>query len=104
MVHGDFKYLELAFGKRPSEESFDMDSDPDCVKNLTDDPEYAQTKKQMWAQLESELIAQGDPRVLGKGDIFDFYPYIDVKRQQELYNKPDYDPVQMFNNKYGKKQ
>ncbi len=104
MAHEDFKFFEMAFGKRPSEELFDIESDPDCIKNLADDPQFAATKQQMWAQLESELTAQGDPRMLGNGDIFDFYPYVGIEKQQKLYNQPDYDPVKIFNEKYGDSQ
>ena len=29
--------------------------------------------------MEEELIRQGDPRMLGNGDIFDYYPHGNVK-------------------------
>jgi arylsulfatase A-like enzyme len=98
----DYKFFEMAFGMRPGEELFDMAKDPDCVNNLAADPAYAETKAKMWAQLESELKAQGDPRVLGGGDIFDFYPNQQVERQQKLYNRPDWNPVTEFEKRYGK--
>ncbi len=100
----DYKYFEMAFGLRPGEELYDMEKDPDCVTNLADDPAFAETKATMWAQLESELKAQGDPRVLGAGDIFDAYPNHQVDRQQKLYGRPDWNPVTLFEEKYGKGQ
>ena len=97
----DFRFYELSFGKRAGEELYDMAADPDCVRNLADSAAHQETKLAMWQQLESELKAQGDPRVLGKGEIFDFYPYCQTERQQKLYEKPDYDPVKIFEDKFG---
>ncbi|MEM6279420.1 MAG: sulfatase [Verrucomicrobiota bacterium] len=99
----EYHYYEMAFGKRSGEELFDMVNDPDCVHNLADDPAYAETKSALWKQLEAGLVAQGDPRVLGEGDIFDFYPNARVERQQKLYDAPDWDPVKIFEEKYGGK-
>tara|TARA_R110002049_G_scaffold27321_3_gene94404 strand:+ start:38502 stop:40085 length:1584 start_codon:yes stop_codon:yes gene_type:complete len=104
MADPEFRFYEMSFGKRPGEQLFDIQADPDCVNNLADDPKFADTKEQLWQQLKSELTAQGDPRILGKGDIFDFYPYCRTERQQALYGKPDYDPVQTFEDRYGKQQ
>ena len=97
----DYKYFELAFGKRPAEELFDIQADPDCVNNLAANPAHAELKSRLWNQLERELKAQGDPRMLGRGDIFDFYPNCRVDRQQKLYGAPDYDPVKIFAEKFG---
>lgn len=93
-------YFEMSFGKRPAEELYDMEKDPDCVHNLADDPAYRETCDKLWTQLETELKAQGDPRVLGEGDIFDYYPNRSIERQQKLYNRPDYDPAKIFEEKY----
>lgn len=98
----DYRFHEMAFGKRSREELYDMINDPDCVKNLAEDPEYAETKKALWKQLKAGLIAQEDPRILGEGDIFDYYPNVRVDRQQKLYGRPDWDPVEIFEEKYGK--
>jgi N-sulfoglucosamine sulfohydrolase len=97
----DYHFFELAFGKRSAEELYDMTSDPDCVKNLAADPKYTDTKARLWTQLTEELTAQGDPRILGNGQIFDFYPNCRIDRQQKLYRKPAYDPVQLFEDKFG---
>ena len=91
----------MSFGKRPAEELYDMVSDPDCVNNLANDPQLHQVKHELERQLMSELTNQGDPRVLGKGAIFDFYPNCRVDRQQKLYERPEYDPIGIFNEKFG---
>ena len=66
------KYWEFAFGKRPGEELFDLATDPDCVTNLVADQKGRAAV--MRESLFAELKRQGDPRVLGNGDVFDNYP------------------------------
>lgn len=99
----DYSFYELSFGKRAGEELYDIEADPDCVRNLAGDSDFAEVAEKLWSQLESKLAAQGDPRVLGKGDIFDFYPNRSIERQQKLYQRPDWDPVKIFEEKYGAK-
>ena len=69
------KLFELAFSKRPAEELYDLDKDPDQLNNVAAEPGYAKVKKKLAAALMAELKATKDPRVLGKGDTFDNYPY-----------------------------
>lgn len=97
----DYRYYDLAFGKRPPEELYDIERDPDCIKNLAEDPTHAAIKSQLWTQLQQQLTAQGDPRMLDGGDIFDYYPNIQVERQQKLYQRPDWNPIEIFEAKYG---
>jgi len=61
---------------RPEEELYNIQEDPDCIKNLVELPEYAEIKTKLRHQMEAELTAQGDPRTLGNGDVFDKYPYM----------------------------
>lgn len=70
----DDSYWQLAFGKRGHEELYDLGNDPACVVNLATDLEYAPAKEELAARLARELEAEGDPRMLGEGDIFDAYP------------------------------
>lgn len=72
----EYKYFEMSFGMRPEEELYDLKNDPNCMTNLAELPEYAKTKANLRKQMEAELTAQGDPRTLGKGDVFDKYPYM----------------------------
>jgi N-sulfoglucosamine sulfohydrolase len=69
------RLFELAFGKRPSEELYDLQKDPDQLDNVAGKPEYAKVKKKLADALMAELKATKDPRVLGRGDVFDNYPY-----------------------------
>jgi len=71
----------LAFGKRPAEELYDIRKDPGQLHNVADDPAYADAKRKLAAQLTAELQATADPRILGKGDVFDTYPYVPRMRK-----------------------
>ncbi len=66
---------QLWWEARPAEELYDVQSDPYQVKNLAQDPEYKQVKKQMGNILMCYLKQTGDPRALGNGDVFDTYRY-----------------------------
>src|SRR5690606_21396996 len=66
---------QLAFGKKPSEELYQIDLDPFSMNNLADDPDYNDIKKDLESLMEKELKVQKDPRMFGKGSIFDEYPY-----------------------------
>ena len=66
-------FWKLNFGKRPQEELYNLAEDRDCVNNLVEDEKYASVKEELRMKMEDELKKQGDPRMFGKGDIFDQY-------------------------------
>ena len=69
-------YWKLSMGKRETpEEFFNIAKDEECMNNLANDPEYAELKQQMKNRMESMLKEQKDPRMFGKGDIFNSYGY-----------------------------
>ena len=69
------KLFELAFEKRPTEELYDLEKDPAQLNNVAEKAEYAGVKGKLTAALMTELKVTKDPRILGKGDAFDKYPY-----------------------------
>ena len=73
-------FFEMAFAKRPLEQLYDMQADPNCLRNLADVAAHAKVKAELWGRLEKALREQGDPRVLGYGDIFDSYPRFIIRR------------------------
>ena len=75
-------YWDLNFGKRPSEELYHLATDPDCVSNLATDSQHAKRKAALNARMTSELESQADPRMFGRGQVFDAYPYSDSKTAQ----------------------
>jgi len=68
------KFWALDFGKRPAEELYDLSRDPDCVQNLAAAPEHQQRRGALEKQMTDKLKSQGDPRMFGRGDVFDRYP------------------------------
>lgn len=71
----------LALEKRPEEELYNIKDDPSCLKNLADLPDYQETRQQLRQELQETLRSQGDPRMLGNGDIFESYPRYSRMRQ-----------------------
>lgn len=69
------KYWQLNFGKRPAVELYDIKTDPDCVNNLASSTMHRKTAKQLETRMVGELRKQGDPRMFGKGDVFEKYQY-----------------------------
>ncbi len=68
------KLFQLTVEKRPEEELFNVEIDPGCLNNLADDPAYNEVREKLWQQLKADLEKQSDPRIFGKGDVFDSYP------------------------------
>lgn len=72
----DRHFWELSFGKRKThEELYHIAVDPHCQVNLADQPAYAELKSEMKARMLWRLREQNDPRVFGRGAIFDTYGY-----------------------------
>ncbi len=69
------RLYELAFGKRPAEELYDLRNDPDQMNNIAADPAYADKLAELSQQLTEILTETQDPRVLGHGDDFETHPY-----------------------------
>lgn len=67
-------YWRLNFGKRPAKELYSLTDDRDCVLNLADSLSQIDVISDLEQRLEKELLAQGDPRMLGNGERFDQYP------------------------------
>ena len=65
----------LCFGLRPPEEFYDRAHDPDCMKNLALGMQSSSQQSALREQMHAELRQQGDPRMEGKGAIFDEYKH-----------------------------
>jgi hypothetical protein len=68
---------ELAFGKRPEFELYDLTVDSGQLKNVADDNQYAKAKIDLMQKLASELASTGDPREtsIDAGKLFDEAKY-----------------------------
>ncbi|MCJ8332456.1 MAG: hypothetical protein MJH11_21045 [Lentisphaeria bacterium] len=91
--NGELQHFDLCFGKRPLEELYKMPEDHVCLNNLADSAEHQSVKDSMWSTLEKELKVQEDPRIFGKGDIFDSYPYVgDASHSWKRYESGNWEP------------
>lgn len=68
-------FWDECFGRRPEAELYNLKSDPDCLTNLADSAAHQTLKQQLHNQLFAELKSQDDPRMFGKGHVFEEYPY-----------------------------
>ena len=69
------KLFDLAFGKRPAEELYDLKKDPDQLAECRRRPGVPVYQRRLSEQLMRELHSTLDPRVLGMGDLLESYPY-----------------------------
>ncbi|MBL8993695.1 MAG: sulfatase-like hydrolase/transferase, partial [Spirochaetia bacterium] len=76
---GQEYFFQLAFGKRPAEELYDIIEDEPCIHNLALDPAFDAVLRKMRDRLELILKETGDPRIFGNGEIFEAYPYVGSK-------------------------
>ena len=67
------RFWQLNFGLRPGDELYDLRSDRDCARNLAADPTHAGRMAALRQRMETQLKAQADPRMAGRGDVFDNY-------------------------------
>jgi len=68
-------YWDLCFGKKGSEELYNIAEDPECLVNLIDEKDYREKADALRQKLFRLLEDQGDPRMFGNGDVFDEYLY-----------------------------
>jgi N-sulfoglucosamine sulfohydrolase len=67
-------HYELAYGKRPREELYDLKRDPHQIDNVAQEPKYAQTRAALEKRLMDELERTGDPRLIDDGTFFENPP------------------------------
>lgn len=67
--------FELAFGKRPAEELYDLKNDPWQMTNVAGKSEYAEKRKELRSELEKWMRETSDPRAVKDDDHWDAYPY-----------------------------
>ena len=79
-------YWRMNFGKRPGEELYNIAEDPFCMDNLGSDEAFQSLKEDMKELLFLELREQGDPRMFGRGDVFDTYVYAN-EDTRDFYNR-----------------
>src|SRR6185369_1359858 len=70
-----WKWLyQMAYGKRPREELYDLKRDRHQVANVAADRQHAKTRRELERRLLAELSRTGDPRVVDDGKYFETPP------------------------------
>lgn len=77
---------DLSFGKRPGEELYNLEDDPDCMNNLAELVKYSGLMGKMRQILRDEQERTSDPRLGADGDIFDRYPF-DKASSEDFYER-----------------
>ena len=82
-------FYNLAAGKRPAEELYDVRKDPDQVHNLASDPTHEKTLATLRKRLDTFLKDTNDPRQEGLSP-WDKYHYTGAipKEEKNLNPKP----------------
>ena len=68
------RYYLMAYGRRPGEELYDMEKDPDQLHNIAADPAMSEIKQHLIWKLNAYLQQTGDPRQHGATP-WDDYPF-----------------------------
>lgn len=79
-------YWELCFGKRVREELYAVEMDNACLHNLAKSPEYLEMRDALSRRLLQALQEQEDPRMFGRGHLFEAFPYADP-RTRNFYER-----------------
>ena len=66
---------ELSFARRPAEELYDLERDPFQTDDVAEKPAYAEIRQELRGRLEASLKNTGDPRFIGRPEVFDQAPY-----------------------------
>ncbi len=84
----DPRSFELAVGKRPRHELYDIRSDPHSMRNLAGDPQFAAAQSKLHQRLMDELKRTGDPRI-GENVVFEKPPLTDPPPAKRNRNRPN---------------
>jgi uncharacterized sulfatase len=79
------RFFQLACGKRPPEELYEVRRDPYDLTNLADRPDYAQTKRTLQEALNAWMRATNDPRARAEDDRWDHYPYFGSEPKKAVH-------------------
>jgi arylsulfatase A-like enzyme len=76
------RFFDLATAKRPEEELYDLEKDPDQLVNVAAEPAYAAARQRLRTDLDAWQRATADPRAAGDDDRWDRYPYYGAAAKQ----------------------
>jgi uncharacterized sulfatase len=88
-IDGEVEYFDLAYGKRPEFELYDVVKDPFQLNNLAADKQYTPTLTALIAEMKAKLLLHNDPRMTGKGiEHFQNAPYFGRKAIETGWSAP----------------
>jgi N-sulfoglucosamine sulfohydrolase len=93
-------YFELCYGKRPSEELYDMEKDPFQVNNLANVEEFDLIKKKLKKELAVHLEKTNDPRAFSDSTYWDRMPWIRNWAHPEYMPDNQEELILEFNQRY----
>ncbi len=76
--------FELTIGKRPEEELYDLQNDPEQMVNLAAQPDMSDKLKALRYRVEAEMKRTDAPRLT---DAFDFLPWSDPSKPKVMNRK-----------------
>lgn len=82
-------HYDYAFAKRPQEELYDLNNDPDQIKNIATDLAFTAKKQELSEHLLKVLIEAKDPRVTGDGQSFERPPFTAPQSNRESNRKTE---------------
>lgn len=90
-VHGVADLAQLAFGKHPAEELYDVRSDPHQMRNLAGDLDHLTIQQALREELFGHLRNTKDPRVIGGTIDWDYLPHYGnrANKNWKVATKPD---------------
>jgi arylsulfatase A-like enzyme len=69
------RYFQLATGRRPAEELYDLRRDPQQVENVAGRPAHGAAQQRLREELDRWMRETGDPRATADDDRWDRFPY-----------------------------
>ncbi len=99
----NLKFWKMNFGKRVSEELYNIKIDPFCVNNLARNPSFAILKAELRSEMQTKLVQQNDLRMKGYGHLYEQHPlsgggnfyarFMSGEKQKAAWvNESDYEP------------
>jgi arylsulfatase A-like enzyme len=85
-LNGKSWFWDQNFGKKPAVELYNISTDPHLLENLAENPAFKNVLDELSDLMTGELEAEGDPRMFGRGDEFEQYPYAS-ERTRDFYNR-----------------
>lgn len=79
--------FQLSFEKRTAFELYNIKEDPYCMHNIAGQANATKILEKLKQTMHAKLLEQSDPRMTGRGNIFDSYPRFGLMRPFEGFKE-----------------